>query len=527
MFFLMIAQLDRGCSAFAGRRSTLAIVFELAVLVFLNAASGADLPRRRTAAWRSSSRATSSSATYWIEWLPATAMLSSILLVAGASVPVPIVALVARRHRRSALMFIARGLLFLELTTSSRPARPRVPPTGRRARLACRSGRPLHSNAGDAVGGMDRTDRRGAARIVLAMVLGESRARRTRLGLPRREALRATACRAIACCASSATTASIAFDGLYFSLNPRESQSLYRTAAHQPRRPCRAQQLPRRRIARRSRPPRRPSTACPSSLVASIIQVESGCGANTGRSRVAARRSRASSMARGARNLVTERPIGWRSSTPSRSPADVASFASLARAAPRGHVLPRGEGRRSTSSEPDATSIRSRSAAPGSGALGIPQFLPRSYLWYGVDGNQDGQREPLRPGRRDPVVRAATSSTTAGSRASRAPSKRNVIWGYNHSDAYIDTVLWLADEVESRRRRSRRREPARSAKKQPRAGAPVVARQGRHATVDQRRRRIARRRRTTKSSSRRRRRRRHTRTGSARAPSVHRPSHCA
>jgi hypothetical protein len=28
-------------------------------------------------------------------------------------------------------------------------------------------------------------------------------------------------------------------------------------------------------------------------------------------------------------------------------------------------------------------------------------------------------------------------------------AKRNVNWGYNHSDAYIDTVLWLANEVES------------------------------------------------------------------------------
>ena len=27
----------------------------------------------------------------------------------------------------------------------------------------------------------------------------------------------------------------------------------------------------------------------------------------------------------------------------------------------------------------------------GSGAFGIPQFLPRSYLWFGVDGDRDGR----------------------------------------------------------------------------------------------------------------------------------------
>ena len=27
-------------------------------------------------------------------------------------------------------------------------------------------------------------------------------------------------------------------------------------------------------------------------------------------------------------------------------------------------------------------------------------------------------------------------------------AQRNVIWGYNHSDAYIDTVLWLADTID-------------------------------------------------------------------------------
>jgi hypothetical protein len=84
----------------------------------------------------------------------------------------------------------------------------------------------------------------------------------------------------------------------------------------------------------------------------------------------------------------------------------------------------------------------------GSGALGIPQFLPRSYLWYGVDGNGDGSISLYDPD--DAIPSCAKYLQHYGWKPglSRA-DKRNVVWGYNHSDAYIDTVLWLADEVES------------------------------------------------------------------------------
>jgi hypothetical protein len=97
-----------------------AIVFELASFVFLNA-----VPEQiylggnaGTAVFVESYRFIG---TYWIEWLPMTAALALLVLVA-ASVPFPPLAL-ALGGIAFALMSIARGLLFLELTTSSRRAR--------------------------------------------------------------------------------------------------------------------------------------------------------------------------------------------------------------------------------------------------------------------------------------------------------------------------------------------------------------------------------------------------------------------
>src|SRR5262249_25506728 len=84
----------------------------------------------------------------------------------------------------------------------------------------------------------------------------------------------------------------------------------------------------------------------------------------------------------------------------------------------------------------------------GSGALGIPQFLPRSYLWYGVDGDGDGSISLYDAD--DAIPSCAKYLQHYGWKPGLSrKEQRNVIWGYNHSDAYIDTVLWLSDEVAS------------------------------------------------------------------------------
>jgi membrane-bound lytic murein transglycosylase B len=232
-----------------------------------------------------------------------------------------------------------------------------------------------------------------------------------------------------------------AFDGLQFSLQPRESPALYRhlrtwaTAGRA--RSCLAAHRDEFEAAERR-------FGVPSNVVASIIQVESGCGANTGRSRILPALARLA-MAAEPDNLAsnverltlinTDRPASavagfaeWRAQHLEDMfyPEVKATF----EIAERMHV--------------DPLDIR----GSGSGAFGMPQFLPRSYLWFGVDGDQDG-RISLYDGA-DAIPSCARYLEHYGWRSSLGRAEqRNVIWGYNHSDAYIDTVLWVADQVES------------------------------------------------------------------------------
>jgi peptidoglycan lytic transglycosylase B len=82
------------------------------------------------------------------------------------------------------------------------------------------------------------------------------------------------------------------------------------------------------------------------------------------------------------------------------------------------------------------------------GAFGAPQFLPTSYLAYGVDADGDGRV------RLDHAADAAASCAhyfaehgwpADGSNRQR----RAAVWEYNHSTAYVDTVLALAARIGS------------------------------------------------------------------------------
>jgi hypothetical protein len=97
-----------------------AIVFDLAVLVFLSA-----VPEQIYLGGHAGAAIFVESyrfvAAHWIEWLPATALLLA-LTVAASLIPFAPLALVAGGIA-FAFMFVARGLLFQELGSSSRRAR--------------------------------------------------------------------------------------------------------------------------------------------------------------------------------------------------------------------------------------------------------------------------------------------------------------------------------------------------------------------------------------------------------------------
>jgi hypothetical protein len=72
------------------------------------------------------------------------------------------------------------------------------------------------------------------------------------------------------------------------------------------------------------------------------------------------------------------------------------------------------------------------------GATGWMQFMPSSWKTYGVDGNQDGVRDPYNPV--DAIFAAARYLRAAG--ADR--DLRRAVFAYNHADWYVDSVLTRA-----------------------------------------------------------------------------------
>jgi peptidoglycan lytic transglycosylase B len=82
----------------------------------------------------------------------------------------------------------------------------------------------------------------------------------------------------------------------------------------------------------------------------------------------------------------------------------------------------------------------------GAGAFGYPQFLPTSYINHAADGNGDGHISLYDPA--DAAASCANYLARHGWRPGLSEQEqRAVIWRYNRSDAYIDTVLTLSHRI--------------------------------------------------------------------------------
>ena len=72
------------------------------------------------------------------------------------------------------------------------------------------------------------------------------------------------------------------------------------------------------------------------------------------------------------------------------------------------------------------------------GAEGWMQFLPSTWAQYGVDANGDGFKDPYNPA--DAIFAAARYLRAAGGDA----NVRAAVYSYNHSQAYVDSVMLRA-----------------------------------------------------------------------------------
>ncbi|HQG30345.1 MAG TPA: lytic murein transglycosylase [Deltaproteobacteria bacterium] len=80
------------------------------------------------------------------------------------------------------------------------------------------------------------------------------------------------------------------------------------------------------------------------------------------------------------------------------------------------------------------------------GALGPAQFIPTSFVRFGVDGNDDGKVDPF--DMEDCIVSVANYLKLAGWKEDAAiKNKRQAIWAYNHHEVYVNTIMMIYDRL--------------------------------------------------------------------------------
>ncbi|MBX7136505.1 MAG: lytic murein transglycosylase [Oligoflexia bacterium] len=90
-----------------------------------------------------------------------------------------------------------------------------------------------------------------------------------------------------------------------------------------------------------------------------------------------------------------------------------------------------------------------RFTGSSAGAFGMPQFLPTSYLKFGVDGNRDGVISLFRE--EDAIHSVANFLSKSGWDNSNPESQKNALWKYNRSSAYVGAVLKIAELLAPRK----------------------------------------------------------------------------
>lgn len=230
------------------------------------------------------------------------------------------------------------------------------------------------------------------------------------------------------------------YTGLAFSLWPREHASLYRGFR-------RVDSVSRARACRgaydRAFARAEQRYAVPASVVGAILHIETQCGRNTGRA-VILERLAALAMADDPDNVrwnIVRYTRGLTGAHAERVEEQVRARARALRQTFYPEVV--ALFRLAERERIDPLAVRGSSA----GAFGLPQFLPSSYLRFAVDGNGDGQVSLYDAD--DAIASAAHYLSANGWQPGISHAEqRRVIWRYNHSDAYVDTVLWLAGQIE-------------------------------------------------------------------------------
>jgi membrane-bound lytic murein transglycosylase B len=242
------------------------------------------------------------------------------------------------------------------------------------------------------------------------------------------------------------------FTALELSIQPpRERRSLYRRflrpAAVAAARGCRARYADAFESAERAH-------GVPASLLAAVLFVESACGRLTGSHLVFTRLARLA-MANAPNNVV-QNLVRFSDADGTIRPTIAAQVRDRARELER-TFYPEVRALFTVADRMGVGVFDIRGSTAG--AFGYPQFLPTSYLEDGIDADGDGRVSLYDSA--DAAASCARYLARHGWRPGlKHAQRRAVIWQYNHSDAYADTILTLAARIDNVHASARRKSAA-------------------------------------------------------------------
>lgn len=220
-----------------------------------------------------------------------------------------------------------------------------------------------------------------------------------------------------------------AFSFVPFRLNPRESSNIYGSFLKQDR-----YRLGAQFIRKHSHQFKRMEATLqvPQAIVTAILVVETGIGENTGSQQVLYRLSRVASV-RDPQNLV-QNLAELQGTDPTVTMEAVAARAAYLEET----FLPEIPALLTIAQRNRFNPLRVRGSIAG--AFGLPQFLPSAFMRYGYDGDRNGRISLF--DEVDALWSTANYLAAFGLKhGTPLPEQRTILWNYNKSEPYIDTIL--------------------------------------------------------------------------------------
>ena len=223
-----------------------------------------------------------------------------------------------------------------------------------------------------------------------------------------------------------------AYKPLYYSVDPKESSAPYR------RRNNRAERKNALEFYKKHKSTFEEAEkkfGVDQSVLLALLQIETRCGNYTGRSRVFHRLARLAGAAK---------PENVEKSFQRKRRKDKSlRFSQFSERALwlEETFLPHAVASIVVAKERDTHPHELRGSSAG--AIGLPQFLPGNQLIYGVDADKNGQVDLFKP--KDAIHSVANYLRSKGwKKGISQKEKEGVIWHYNRSKPYVETVLTMA-----------------------------------------------------------------------------------